>query len=414
MTFLALTWLAAATFAGITAAGCAPLVRESPVREPAREFRGVWVATVANIDWPSKPGLSTADQKKELLALLDRAVQLKLNAVLFQVRPACDAFYNSKFEPWSEYLTGTMGRAPQPFYDPLAFAVEQAHARGLELHAWFNPFRAHHFQTVSPIAASHISRTHPDLVRSYGKYLWLDPGEPAVRDYSLSVVLDVVKRYDVDGIHFDDYFYPYKEKGANGKDVDFPDEASWRKFGVRGKLGRDDWRRQNVNEFVERVYKSIKTLKPWVKFGISPFGIWRPGNPPQIRGYDAYAKLYADSRQWLVNGWVDYLAPQLYWTNDSKEQSFSALLDWWSHQNPKGREIFSGIAASNAGKWPPEEIPNQIRLTRKQPGAGGYILYSLKSLQTNPALEQSLEHDLNVQPALPPSARRPSKSPLTP
>ncbi len=371
--------------------------------KPLREFRGVWVATVANIDWPSKPGLTTAQQKQELLALLDRAVQLKLNAIIFQVRPACDAMYASKIEPWSEYLTGKMGQAPWPRYDPLEFAVEEAHKRGLELHAWFNPYRAHHFQAKSPISANHISRTRPNLVRSYGKYLWLDPGDPAVQDYSLSVVMDVVKRYDVDGIHFDDYFYPYEEKGADGRDQDFPDEASWKKFGANGKLSRDDWRRANVNQFVERVYQSIKAAKPWVKFGISPFGIWRPGFPTQIKGYDAYAKLYADSRLWLANGWVDYFAPQLYWPIEPKEQSFPVLLDWWTQQNPKGRGIYSGIAASSAGKWKPDEIPNQIHLLRKQAGASGYILYSLKSLQNNPSLSGKLHNDLNAQPALPPA-----------
>ena len=377
---------------------------------PLREFRGVWVATVANIDWPSKPGLTTAQQKQELLALLDRAVQLKLNAVIFQVRPACDAMYASRIEPWSEYLTGKMGQAPWPRYDPLAFAVEEAHKRGLELHAWFNPYRAHHFQSKSPISKNHISKTRPNLVRSYGKYLWLDPGDPAVQDYSLSVVMDVVKRYDVDGIHFDDYFYPYEEKGADGRDQDFPDEASWRKFGANGKLSRDDWRRENVNQFVKRVYKSIKAAKPWVKFGISPFGIWRPGFPAQIKGYDAYAKLYADSRLWLVNGWVDYFAPQLYWAIDAKEQSFPVLLDWWTQQNPKGREIFSGIAASSAGKWKPDEIPNQIRLTRKQAGASGYILYSLKSLQNNPVLSEKIQSYVNPQPVLVPATPNGSAS----
>ena len=371
--------------------------------KPLREFRGVWVATVANIDWPSKPGLTTAEQKRELLTLLDRAVQLKLNAIIFQVRPACDAMYASKIEPWSEYLTGRMGQAPSPFYDPLAFAVEEAHKRGLELHAWFNPYRAHHFQSFSPISANHISKTRPNLVRHYGKYLWLDPGERDVQEYSLSVVMDVVKRYDIDGVHFDDYFYPYEEKGADGNEVSFPDEASWKKFDATGKLSRDDWRRENVDQFVERVYHSIKAAKPWVKFGVSPFGIWRPGFPAQIKGYDAYQKLYADSRKWLANGWLDYLAPQLYWPIEQREQSFPVLLNWWTQQNPKDRQIFSGIAASNAGKWKPDEIQNQIHVTRQQHGADGYILYSMKSLLGNPALFQKIEHDLNPQPVLVPA-----------
>jgi uncharacterized lipoprotein YddW (UPF0748 family) len=230
-----------------------------------REFRGAWVATVANKDWPSKPGLSTAQQKAELLAILDRAALLKLNAIVFQVRPQCDAMYASPIEPWSEYLTGTMGRAPQPFYDPLAFAVEEAHNRGLELHAWFNPYRALHDSSRSPVATNHISKTRPDLVRKYGKYLWLDPGDPDVQIRSLRVVMDVVKRYDIDAVHFDDYFYPDKESP-----LDFPDGATWRKFGADGPLNRADWRRENVNTFVQRVYESVHAAKPWVKSDTNP------------------------------------------------------------------------------------------------------------------------------------------------
>ena len=263
---------------------------------PPREFRAAWIATVGNSSWPSKSGLTTAQQKSELIAILDRTVALKMNAVIFQVRPACDALYQSSIEPWSEYLTGVQGRAPSPFYDPLAFAITEAHKRGLELHAWFNPFRAHHFQATSPIANNHISKSHPEWVRGYGKYLWLDPGDSAVRDYSLRVVMDVVKRYDVDGVHFDDYFYPYREKNSKGVEMDFPDSQTWKKFGAESGLARDDWRRRNVDRFMEKVYLSIKQEKPWVKFGISPFGIWRPQNPPSIKGFDAYAEIFADSR----------------------------------------------------------------------------------------------------------------------
>jgi len=257
-----------------------------------------------------------AGQKAELLAILDRAAQLRLNAIIFQVRPACDALYASPIEPWSEYLTGAMGKAPQPFYDPLTFAVEEAHKRGLELHAWFNPYRAAHPSAKSPIASNHISKTKPSLVRRYGKHLWLDPGEKEVQDYSLSVVMDVVRRYDVDGVHFDDYFYPYKESEGG-----FPDDASWKRFGAGGKLSRDDWRRENVNTFIRRVYETIKAAKPWVKFGVSPFGIWRPGNPSSVQGLDAYQELYADSRKWLQNAWVDYFTPQLYWRIIAPRQS---------------------------------------------------------------------------------------------
>src|SRR5579871_770045 len=217
---------------------------------PNREFRAVWIATVANIDWPSRPGLPVEQQQEELLTILDMAAQLKLNAVILQVRPACDALYDSKLEPWSEYLTGTQGTPPSPYYDPLEFAVTEAHKRGLELHAWFNPYRARHIIAKSPLASGHIGKTHPELVKSYGGYLWLDPGERAVQDYSLRVILDVVHRYDIDGVHIDDYFYPYRVKDSRKQEVPFPDDASWQRYVTRGgKQNRDEWRRQNVDTF---------------------------------------------------------------------------------------------------------------------------------------------------------------------
>ena len=378
---------------------------------PMREFRGAWVATVANIDWPSRKTLSTQEQKAELLAILDRAAQLNLNVIVFQVRPACDAMYASRIEPWSEYLTGTMGKAPEPFYDPLALAVAEAHNRGMELHAWFNPYRARLRSATSPVAPTHISKTRPQLVRQYGEFLWLDPGEKEVQDYSLSVVMDVLKRYDVDGIHFDDYFYPYKAKDSAGRELDFPDEASWQRRGAGGKLSREDWRRENVNLFIQRVYNSIKTAKPWVKFGVSPFGIWRPNHPQQIKGLDAYASLYADSRKWLANGWVDYFAPQLYWAIDPPDQSYPVLLRWWAEQNPKGRTLCPGMdstkvsgQAQSRRAWQPEEIVNQIRLTRKQQGAHGHIHWNMKSLMRNSEFDQVLAREAYQQPALlPPS-----------
>ncbi len=391
---------------------------------PVREFRAVWVATVANIDWPSRKNLSTQEQKAELVAILDRAAQLKLNVVIFQVRPACDALYASRIEPWSEYLTGTMGKPPEPFYDPLAFAVEEAHKRGLELHAWFNPYRARLRSANSPVAATHVSKVRPQLVRQYGEFLWLDPGAKDVQSYSLSVVMDVVNRYDVDGIHFDDYFYPYKAHDGSGNELDFPDDPSWQRFGAGGKLSRDDWRRENVNIFIQRVYKAIKAAKPWVKFGVSPFGIWRPKNPPQIQGFDAYASLYADSRKWLVNGWLDYFAPQLYWAIDPPEQSFPVLLRWWAEQNPKSRILCPGMNTTRVGRsesrrsWPPQEIVNQIRLTRTQRGASGHIHWNMKSLMRNSTLDEMLQREVYQQPALMPSSpwlgrSRPGKPKLT-
>jgi uncharacterized lipoprotein YddW (UPF0748 family) len=350
-----------------------------------REFRGAWVATLNNIDWPSRPGLSVADQKKELQRILDRAVQLRLNALLFQVRPACDAFYESPFEPWSEYLTGQMGRPPAPWYDPLAFAIEEAHQRGLELHAWFNPFRARHVSATNAPSPKHISKMNPQIVRAYGKDLWLDPGEITARDYSLKVILDVVRRYDVDAIVMDDYFYPYKEKDRLGKWIDFPDWRSWTAYrDSGGKLARDDWRRENINKFVEQLYTAIKKEKRFVKMGLSPFGIWRPKNPPQIQGLDAFAALYADSRLWFREGWVDYLAPQLYWPMSAPNQSYAALLIWWSEQNSQNRHLWpAGSVSRVTSSNPPGEILHQIQFSRTQPGVKGNIHWSFTPLLRN-------------------------------
>jgi uncharacterized lipoprotein YddW (UPF0748 family) len=358
------------------------LTQPPPVQ---REFRGVWIATVGNIDWPSERGLSTQEQKDELIGILDRAAALHLNAVIFQVRPAADALYASPYEPWSEYLTGQMGKAPSPWYDPLEFAVNEAHRRGLELHAWFNPYRARHPSARSRPSANHISVTNPELVKRYGDMLWMDPGEPEVRERTLQVILDVVRRYDIDGVHIDDYFYPYKEKDRRGRVMDFPDATSWRKY-VRsgGKLSRDDWRRANVDSLIHSVYLRIKAEKPWVKFGISPFGVWRPGYPPITAGkFDSYAELYGDSRKWVLNGWGDYFTPQLYWPIDRPDLSYPVLLQWWVEQNAKGRNIWPGnyldkVDGSSTG-WPAQEILDQIAATRAQHGATGNVFFSMRS-----------------------------------
>jgi len=375
---------------------------------PAREFRGVWVASVHNIDWPSKPGLTTAEQQAELLAMLDRAQRLKLNVFVFQVRPACDALYASTLEPWSEYLNGTMGKAPSPFWDPLTFAVAEAHKRGLELHAWFNPFRARHSTGFSAIARTHVSKTRPSLVKPYGPHLWLDPGLPEVHDYSMRVLLDVVKRYDIDGIHIDDYFYPYREKDASGKLIPFPDWTSWNNFlKAGGKLDKEDWRRENVNRFVARMYREVKAAKPWVKVGISPFGIYRPGFPEQIKGFDQFASLYADPRLWLSSGWLDYLAPQLYWPIEPPAQSFPVLLKWWTENNPRHLMIVPGLntTAVGSGKgWPATEITRQIQAQRQQPGASGHIHWNMHALMANKGdIAEELARTVYTRPALPPA-----------
>jgi len=365
----------------------------STLRPPAltREFRGVWVASVANIDWPSKRGLTTAQQQEELIQLLDRAAALKLNAVLFQVRPAADALYRSSIEPWSEYLTGAQGRAPDPVWDPLEFAVREAHARNLELHAWFNPYRARHTDAKSPLARTHIANTNPALVKKYGAYLWMDPGERVVRERTIQVVLDVVRRYDIDGVHIDDYFYPYPETTRRGRKIPFPDDASYARYTRGGgTLSRADWRRQNVDVLVEALHDGIHKVKPWVRFGVSPFGIWRPGFPAQIRGFDAYSELYADARKWLREGWLDYFSPQLYWPTTKTAQSYPVLLQWWAEENAQGKHLWPGNFTSRAGgagasAFSVAELIEQIRVTRVQPGAGGNVHFSMKSFLTNQA-----------------------------
>jgi len=399
--------------AAATAVAC-PQTDTACVAPPVmREFRGVWVASVRNLDWPSKPGLPPSLAKAELIALLDRAAALGLNAVLFQVRPAGDALYASKIEPWSEYLTGKQGLAPVPLWDPLQFAVEQAHARGLELHAWFNPYRAKEPSAKGPLAASHIARRHPELVKKYGTQLWMDPGEPEVRAQTLRVVLDVVKRYDIDGVHLDDYFYPYPERRPNGS-TDFPDERSWKAYKKQGgKLARDDWRRSNVDDLIETLHTEIAKEKPWVKFGISPFQLWRPGYPASVTtGLDAYATLYADSRKWFLNGWVDYLTPQLYRRVD-EERSYGLLLKWWAAQNAKQRHLWqgrdtSGVRTGAATEWRRSEIVAQVLATRDQPamdGVDGEVHFSMEAFLTDrDSVGSVLRRTVYAQPALVPES----------
>ncbi len=368
----------------------------TPLRA-AQEFRAAWVATVYNLDWPSKPGLPAAAQKAQLRAMLDRAQELKLNAILFQVRPVSDALYASKREPWSVYLTGKQGG--DPGYDPLAFAIAEAHARGIELHAWFNPFRAG-TKSTEPNAPNHVMNTHPEWIRRYGGQSFIDPGEPDGRRYVVEVILDVVRRYDIDGVHIDDYFYPYPVGGAT-----FPDDPSWQRYGAAGALSRGDWRRDNVNRFVEAMYHGVKAVKPSVRVGISPFGIWRPGVPSTIEAQlDSFDQLFADSRHWLAQGWCDYLAPQLYWSIEPAKQSFPVLLNWWRQQSRAGKPIWPGIATERVGaKRPASEMVREIELTRQgdlNNNAPGHIHWSMKALMTNQGgVSDLLRRDVYGQPA---------------
>lgn len=375
-----------------------------------REFRAAWIVTVGNGDWPSKPGLSTWQQQQELLAILNRAKELGLNAVVLQVRPGADAFYASRYEPWSHYLTGRQGRAPDPYYDPLRFAVEAAHERGLELHAWFNPFRAIYPKDSVGGARTSVVHRRPDLVRRYGPYYWMDPGLAEVRKRAVRAIMDVVTRYDVDGVHIDDYFYPYQERAPDGRVLEFPDQRTYRAYRKHGgRLDKDDWRRHNVDLFIKDFYASVKRAKPWVKVGISPFGIWRPGNPPEVHGMDAYTEIYADSRRWLREGWLDYVAPQLYWRSDAPQQPYVPLLDWWVGQNVKHRHVWPGlytghVAMTGAAEWPAAEILHEIDLTRAEEGATGNIHFPMKTLLGDPDSLGTLLAAKYAEPALIPAS----------
>lgn len=376
---------AALTLVGAALSACGPSKVTGPGPTPpdtlpppiAREMRGLWIATVRNIDWPSNSTLSAEQQRAELIDILDRAAAAGLNAIVLQVRPAGDAVYESTLEPWGAMLTGTQGVSPG--WDPLAFAVTEAHARGLELHAWINPFRLGNAADSLLLAPTHSFNARRELARVYGAQLWFDPGEQAVHDHVIAVVRDIVQRYDIDAIHADDYFYPYPQSDGNGGYLAFPDAETYASSG--STLSLDDWRRDNVNRFVQRMYAEVHDVKPAVKVGISPFGIWRPGHPPGVNGLDAYAAIYADARLWLREGWVDYLAPQLYWAISAPQQSFPALLDWWIGENIMGRHVWPGMASykvndGSASQFSIDEIPNQIAQVRARTGASGYLLYN--------------------------------------
>lgn len=395
-----------------------PVVDPQPAPEPARTFvsvshvrelRGAWIATVDNINWPSQPGLPPEVQQAELEALLDACADSGLNAVFFQVRPEADALYAGAREPWSRYLTGTQGA--DPGYDPLELAIALSHARGLELHAWVNPYRAG-LKDSDPVADSHISKTLPGSVYRYDKHLWMDPGAPDLQEHTLAVVADIVTRYDIDGLHFDDYFYPYPSSKP------FPDEATYRAHSDGQPL--DVWRRANVDEMVRRVSETVAAIKPWVRFGISPFGIYRPGQPDGIEGFDQYAKLHADPPVWKARGWVDYLAPQLYWPSTRTAQAYEPLLRWWTELPGDGRYTFPGnflAKLGTASDWTVDEFRAEVALTRAG-GASGNIWFHLGPLVRNEqGIRDMFRDELYATPALlPPVAalrQQPVVSPQT-
>ena len=372
---------------------------------PKREFRGSWVATVSNIDWPSKPGLSMARQQQEAIILLNKLQQVGMNAVILQIRPSADAMYPSKLEPWSRYLTGTPGM--DPGYDPLQFWIDECHKRNMEFHAWLNPFRVA-LKYDEPLAPNHIAFQHPDWVVKYGNSLYFDPGLPETRQFITDVVIDVVRRYDIDAIHFDDYFYPYPIIGEA-----FPDSATFNKY-RRGFADNqlEDWRRDNVDQTIEMLSKAIKSIKPWVKFGISPFGVWRnfstdPSGSLTSAGYTNYDHLYADVIKWMKDGWIDYLMPQLYWHIGQPAADFKILCNWWK-LHTFGRALYIGHAlyksnpSSTILEWrQASQLPDQLRLTRQIPEIKGNAYYSAKHFYRDIiGFQDSLEHDLYAYPAL--------------
>jgi uncharacterized lipoprotein YddW (UPF0748 family) len=392
-----LIFLVSLLFTGIAQAQLTGSSTELPLPVLRFEFRAAWVATVANIDWPSRKGLPTAALKAEAQKLIDQAKHLGLNALILQVRPSADAIYPSEIEPWTEFLTGEQG-APldDPAFDPLQFWIDQSHAAGLQLHAWFNPYRAWHAQATGKPAATHVSQTRPDLVKRYGQFGWMDPGEADAAAHTLRVIADVVQRYDIDGVHMDDYFYPYpiSSGGEDAQSLEFPDYPSWvRYLRQGGQLTKAEWRRDNVNRFVRQVYEQTKRLKPWLRVGISPFGIGKPAQRPAgITGFSQYDSLYADVEHWLAQGWMDYLAPQLYFKLEQRGQAFGQLLIYWQGQSLKGVAIWPGLFTSrlkvnleqpSQSPWLVQEIAGQIaavRRTTPTDQASGHIHFSLNAL----------------------------------
>lgn len=367
-----------------------------------RELRGLWVATVSNLDFPSRTGLSPSAMKRELDALVEETAALGMNALVFQVRPEGDALYRSKLEPWSRFLSGKQGR--DPGLDPLEYLIEKAHERSIEVHAWFNPYRASSSRGV-PTAPNHVSKWASKSVRPWGNVLWLDPGVPEVQDHAVAVIDDVVARYDIDGVHLDDYFYPYPD----GRLV-FQDDSTYQTYRKSGgKLAKPEWRASNVNRLVERLATGVQTRRPEVRFGISPFGIYRPGKPAGIRGLDQVAMLHADPLKWFAEGWVDYLAPQLYWPTTAKAQAYDRLLEWWNDQVDAARPLVVGLDLTKVGrdpKWPLAELRKQVELSRAQDHTSGQIWFRATPVLKNQAGVGDLLDELYAHPALPPALAR--------
>ena len=371
-----------------------------------RELRGVWIATVLNIDWPSKAGLKGKVQRKEMEQQLDYFQSIGINAIFFQIRPNSNRLYKSKKEPWAEWLKGKQGK--NPGYDPLKFMLKASHERGMELHAWINPYRVERDSSNIPSNKKNLHHQHPEWIVNYGKGTMLDPGIPEVQEYIGSIIENILIKYDIDGIHFDDYFYPYPYKG-----LPFPDENTFVQYGKDFK-SKADWRRNNVDELILKTKAVIDKNTPAVKFGVSPFGVWRNFESDSTgsvtkAGAPTYDSLYTDTKKWLKEGWVDYIAPQLYWAIGFRPAAYDTLVKWWS-DNAYQRHIYVGHAVYKINNnydsawYNPSEVPNQIRLNRKfNNEVKGSIYFSANKVIANPNnFSDTLRTDLYATKAFPP------------
>ncbi|QOV39517.1 family 10 glycosylhydrolase [Streptomyces ferrugineus] len=354
-------------------------------RRATREMRGVWVATVANRDWPSRQGLTADEQRAELIAHLDNAAKCNLNTVILQVRPTADALWPSPYEPWSQVLSGTQGQ--DPGWDPLGTAVEEAHARGLQLHAWCNPYRVANHTDLDKLAETHPARVRPEWVVAYGGKLYYNPGLPEVRGFVQQAMLDAVERYPVDAVHFDDYFYPYPVAGQN-----FDDDAAYEAHGT-DFADRADWRRDNIDRLIQEMAAGIRRIRPTTQFGISPFGVWRnaatdPLGSDTRGGVQTYDDLYADTRKWVREGWIDYICPQLYWNIGFAVADYAKLLPWWAEVAQGSRtQLYLGEALYKAGDpaqpaaWQDQaELSRHLALAKDQPGACGHVFFAARDM----------------------------------
>ncbi len=388
------------------------LINLSAQTPEGREMRGVWIATVKNLDYPSSGFLTVKQQKDEFIEMLDYFSEIGINAVFFQVRPAADAFFPSKYEPWSEWLTGKQGKAPEPYYDPLKFMIKECHKRNMQFHAWINPFRAVATIEYADIAENHITNRKPEWFFTYGVNKYFDPGIPEVRKYITEIIKDIVTRYNIDGIHFDDYFYPYPIKDEYNRIISVPDYQTYKTYNVDFN-NIEDWRRNNLDLFIKDVYDAVKAEKPYISFGVAPSGVWRNKSKDidgsDTRGLAHYDYLYSDVVKWLKNGWIDYVAPQIYWTVNNKYAGYKTLVDWWS-KHTYGKQLYIGQAVYNAGKdassmaWRnPNELPNQMLINRNNPIVSGSIFYRASSLEDNPlGFCDSLRYHYYTRKVLPP------------